>query len=51
MLLIKSTEDASYSNVIDVLDEVLINNVKICYCKNGSRRNRVDKRSVMMWSG
>lgn len=28
MLLIKSTEDASYRNVIDVLDEVLINNVK-----------------------
>ena len=28
MLLIKSTEEASYKNVIDVLDEVLINNVK-----------------------
>jgi biopolymer transport protein ExbD len=28
MLLIKSTEEASYRNVIDVLDEALINNVK-----------------------
>jgi len=28
MLLIKSTGEASYKNVIDVLDEALINNVK-----------------------
>ena len=28
MLLIKSTEEASYRNVIDILDEVLINDVK-----------------------
>jgi len=28
MLLIKSTEEASYRNVIDILDEILINNVK-----------------------
>ena len=28
MLLIKSTHDASYKNVVDILDEVLINDVK-----------------------
>lgn len=28
MLLIKSTGDASYKNIVDVLDEVLINDVK-----------------------
>ena len=28
MLLIKSTDDASYKNVVDILDEVLINDVK-----------------------
>lgn len=28
MLLIKSTDDAAYKNIIDVLDEILINDVK-----------------------
>ena len=28
MLLIKSTGDASYKNIVDMLDEVLINDVK-----------------------
>jgi biopolymer transport protein ExbD len=48
MLLIKSTGDASYKNIVDMLDEALINDVKkICYRKTGIRRISLGKRSFV----
>ena len=50
MMLIKSTEETPYKNVIDVLDETMINDVrKYAAGKNGSGGGYLDKRTTVVY--